>query len=132
MGCNGNNGSKSFKTLMGKEYVGVKGQEAVDKLLAEKQGHVKGAFYREDIGEIDLFWGDKTAGLCHIVRRRKEEGNNPEKFLKNISMVIEKGKVFQNRQNPERVNISYKGKMAVVTFELLGTETTALLTAFYT
>jgi hypothetical protein len=128
-----NNGSpKDFETLMGIEYIDIKGQEAVDKLLEEKQGHVKGAFYRDDIGEIDLFWGDETAGLCHIVKRRKEEDDNPVKFLKNINIVIENGEIFQNKRNPERMNIAYKGKMAIITFELLGIETTALLTAFYT
>ena len=52
------------------------GQGAVKKLLAEKQGQVAGAFYRDDLakatgtGEIDLVWGDSTKGLQHILERR--------------------------------------------------------------
>lgn len=49
--------SSKLDNLLGKEYVGVKGQAAIDKLMQEKQGHVKGAFHREDIGDIDLLWG---------------------------------------------------------------------------
>ncbi|WP_459177920.1 PBECR3 domain-containing polyvalent protein, partial [Helicobacter ailurogastricus] len=38
------------------EYAG-KGAEAVKKLLQEKRGQVSGAFYRQDLGYIDLIWG---------------------------------------------------------------------------
>jgi hypothetical protein len=120
----------SFDNLMGKEFKGVKGQAAVDLLLKEKQGHVKAAFYRDDIGEIDLFWGDGRSGLSHIVKRRKEEGANPAVFLKNIANVIEKGQMFGNNKYPDRINLAYKGKVAIIAFDLRETETTALLTAF--
>ena len=46
-------------TLLGEEFKGYKGQEAVNKLLQEKRGHVKGAFHREDMGDIDLLWGKR-------------------------------------------------------------------------
>lgn len=56
---------QTLKKLLGKEFTGVKGQKAVEKLLQEKQGHVKGAFTRQDIGDIDLVWGNEKQGLCH-------------------------------------------------------------------
>ena len=49
------------------------GQGAVKKLLAEKQGQVAGAFYRDDLakaigtGEIDLVWGNDEIGLKKII-----------------------------------------------------------------
>ena len=37
-----------LQKLLGAEHKDVKGKEAVDKLLEEKHGHVKGAFYHPD------------------------------------------------------------------------------------
>jgi len=53
-----------YKKLMGPEFTGVKGQAAVEKLLNERQGHVKEAFYRDDIGGIDLYWGIRNPDSC--------------------------------------------------------------------
>ena len=120
-----------FDKLMGVEYTGVKGQSAINKLLSEEQGHVKDAFYRDDVGFIDVFYGDKTAGLHHIVAERNKRGTSGQKFAGELGAVIEKGVAFAGK-NDQRMNIVYKGKIAVVAFELRGTETSALLTAFYT
>jgi len=127
-----NGSSKSFEALMGKEYIGFKGQAAIDKLLSEKQGHVKGAFYRDDIGEIDLFWGDETAGLCHIINQRRMKGINPSKFMSELGQTIEQGESGPDRNHPDRTNIFYKDKVVVITYEIRGVETQAVLTAFRT
>ena len=63
---------KSKDDFFGVEYTGVKGRDAVDLLLKERQGHVKNAFYRKEIGDIDLPWGDEYAGLAHVIKRRDE------------------------------------------------------------
>jgi len=123
--------AKSFSELMGKEYTGVKGKDAVDKLMHEKQGWVSDAFYREDIGGIDLFYGDETAGLCHIVNQRRMQGKNPNKLLSDLAAVIENGKLGKNENSDKKANIFYKGKVVVVAYELRDKETTAVLTAFY-
>ena len=128
----GSGGSKSFDTLMGKEYTGVKGQAAIDKLMQEKQGHVKDAFYHPEIGYIDIFWGDETAGLCHIIGQRRMRDINTTKFISEIGQTIERGKVGPDRNYPERENIFYKNNVVVITYELRGEETTAVLTAFRT
>ena len=124
-------GGTRFDKLMGKEFTGVKGQSAIDKLLSEKQGHVKEAFYRDDVGGIDLFWGDDSAGLCHILKEREKRGISGKKFIEGLADVIEKGVAFSGKDS-NRLNVAYKGKVAVIAFELRGTETTALLTAFHT
>ena len=121
----------SYDDLMGTEYTGVKGVAAIDKLLFEKEGHVKDAFYSDDIGNVDLYWGDDSSGLCHIIKEREKRGIDGQKFARDLPNVIEKGKAFQSKE-PDRINIAYKGKVAVITFELHGIETTALLTAFHT
>ena len=77
-----NNSDDSLEELLGEEFKGVKGQEAIDKLVLEKKGHVKGAFHREDIGDIDLLWGSDSFGLRHIIKQREDQGINSQEFLK--------------------------------------------------
>jgi hypothetical protein len=122
---------EAFRTLMGEEFKGVRGDAAIEKLLAEKHGHVKEAFYRDDIGGIDIFWGNDSAGLQHIINERNKRGISGVKFVRNLGNVLRYGQQFKSKQ-PERLNIGYKGQVAVITFELYGTETTAVLTAFKT
>ena len=117
---------------MGNEYIGFKGKDAIDKLMLEKQGHIKGAFFRDDIGKIDMFWGDESAGLCHIINQRRMRGVNPQKLLQEIPVVIERGTMGENANNPNRENIFHKDKVVVIAYELRGKETTAVLTAFLT
>lgn len=61
---------KTQAEFFGVAYTGVKGKDAVDKLLKERQGHVKAAFHRKEIGDIDLVWGDEKGGLAHVIQRR--------------------------------------------------------------
>ena len=84
--------------LYGEEFKGYKGQAAIEKLLKEKRGHVKGAFHRDDMGDIDLVWGSDTAGLQHIIKQRSaervdEQGKTAhiEEILSNIAETIEGG-----------------------------------------
>lgn len=117
--------------LLGKEHKGAKGQAAIDLLLKEKNGHIKGAFHRDDIGDIDLLWGDENAGLQHIIQQRQKQGVNISEFMSNLSTVVEDGNI---RKANDRGNfeIFHKGKVAVVSPELWGTRLAFLLTAFKT
>jgi hypothetical protein len=124
-------GSKEFNDLMGKEFNGVRGAEAVNMLLKEKRGHVKSAFHRNDIGDIDLVWGNEYFGLCHIIRRREEQGIEPNKFLSDITDVIEKG-VIRKQNDRGNFEIRHNGKIAIISPELAGNKITFLLTAFKT
>jgi len=94
---------KSQAEFWGKEFKGVKGQQAVELLLREKQGHVKGAFYvpefpsKSDDGNVDLVWGDSGGGLQHLIERRdiyKASGKGTVSGLEmanKISDIITKG-----------------------------------------
>lgn len=126
----GSNEPKAAEELMGTEYPGYHGQEAINKLLQEKKGHIKNAFTREDIGGIDLIWGDDTAGLKHIIKQREKQNVNSSEFLANLSDVIEKGRISKNAKG--RFEIIHNGKIAVVSPELRGKEITFLLTAYKT
>ena len=46
--------SEKFKEVIGPEFRGIRRQAAVRKLIQERQGQVKGAFYRREVGYIDL------------------------------------------------------------------------------
>ncbi|SQB99535.1 Uncharacterised protein [Helicobacter fennelliae] len=79
------------------------GQGAVKKLLAEKQGQVASAFYRDDLakatgtGEIDLVWGDSNFGLRHILEQRAKQWGEEKalKFISHLSENIEKGQIVE-------------------------------------
>lgn len=88
---------KDKDEFFGTEYKGVKGADAIEKLLQEKQGHVKNAFERKEVGGIDLVWGDKDGGLLHTIMKRDrllEQGKGNITGLdmvRKIPEIIEKG-----------------------------------------
>lgn len=117
--------------ILGVEFKGYKGQAAVDKLLVEKKGHIKNAFYREDIGNIDLLWGNEDLGLQHIIERRSSQGIPVEEFLQDISTVIQNGR-FRKENDRGNFEVMLNNKIAVIAPELKGNKLTFLLTAFKT
>lgn len=122
---------EELDALLGEEFKGVKGQAAINKLLKEKRGHVKGAFHRDDIGDIDLLWGNDYLGLKHIIQQREKQGISVADFTHDLSDVIEKG---QFHQKSERGNFEFihNGKMVVVAPEYHGNKITFVLTAYKT
>lgn len=115
--------------LLGREYKGYKGQAAVDKLMQERKGHVKGAFHRDDIGDIDLLWGNESMGLQHILQRREAQGIDSLSFIQDIAEVTEKG-VFHKKNDRGNFEFWHKGKMVVVAPEFHGNKLTFVLTAY--
>lgn len=123
--------SPSIDGLLGEEFKGYKGQQAVDKLMKEKRGHVKGAFHRDDIGDIDLLWGNDSLGLQHILMRRREQGIDGEDFVSDLANVVQQG-TFRKKNDRGNFEFFHKGKVAVVSPELWGNKITFLVTAFKT
>lgn len=120
---------KPLKEFLGREYTGVKGQAAVEKLLQEKQGHVKGAFTRKDIGDIDLVWGDEYQGLAHLIKSRTEK--NPykaEEILNHLTEVIEKGVLRRGKSG--NFEIWHNGIMAIVRPDYYGKDIRFILTGY--
>lgn len=105
--------SKCTNSFWGEEFTGVKGSEAIEKLLNEKRGYIKNAFERAEVGSIDLVWGDKNGGLCHVIYKRdklleKGIGNiSGIEMARIIPKIIENGKFSQD--NKGRINIDYSG-----------------------
>jgi hypothetical protein len=116
--------------LLGEKFEGFKGQAAIDKLMKEKRGHILGAFHREGLGDIALIWGDETAGLAHIIKRRTEQGINPKDVLYKIDDVIKNGSIKRNAAG--YFEILYDRNLVVISPEFKGNKLIFVLTAFKT
>ncbi|WP_267891563.1 putative barnase/colicin E5 family endoribonuclease, partial [Helicobacter bizzozeronii] len=83
-----------------KEFEG-KGAEAVKKLLKEQRGQVAGAFYREDLGYIDLIWGDSKKGLAHILERRTQQYGEQKAldFINDLPRMLQEAKFYKELEN---------------------------------
>ncbi|EAL52326.1 conserved hypothetical protein [Campylobacter upsaliensis RM3195] len=95
---------KEFGTNYAEFYKDGKG--AIQKLLAEKQGQVSGAFYKEGLGDIDLVWGDDSFGLKHILDKH---GGEFEDIAEKLDKIIQNGEVVKRKGRDEAYNIEYKG-----------------------
>ncbi|WP_346265325.1 hypothetical protein [Helicobacter suis] len=96
--------NKAFGTNFEQFYHDPKG--AIAKLLETKEGQVAGAFYREDLGDIDLVWGEirdqkgnlQGYGLSKIVEKHLNdfspfEGNNAyEKLGNGLEEIVSGGR----------------------------------------
>lgn len=125
------------------DFVGLKGKEAIAKLLQEKKGHIKGAFTREDIGDIDLVWGiegteaknyEDGYGLSHILKRREVTNQNIKKVTENLTNVIEKGNLKKQERKGKslRFALEYEEYRAIVSTEMFGKNIQLVMTAFET
>lgn len=122
---------EEMEALYGKEFKGYKGQDAIDKLLMEKQGHIKGAFNREDLGSIDLVWGNENIGLRHILKRRSEQRIDTDDFLKNLAEVVEKGTI-RCKNSRGNFEILYNKRIVVVAPEYHEQKIKFIITAYKT
>lgn len=106
--------SRSFEEFYGEEIKGrgLTGRNAVKKLIEEQRGHIKAAFHRDDLGEIDLVWGDTEAGLCHIFKRRLDGGQDVQEVINAISNVIANGDIDPDKERLGSYYIQY-GKFGV-------------------
>lgn len=76
--------------------------EAFNFLLSHKSGDLLGVFHRDDVGDIDLVWGNEKIGLAHILGKHVGEGKDfetPDDAIAIIENVINSGRIFQNNEN---------------------------------
>jgi hypothetical protein len=122
--------AQDITELLGEKFEGFRGQAAIDKLLKEKRGYIPAAFHRADLGDIALIWGDETAGLAHIIKRRTEEGINVSALLSDLGELIENGKKGDGKMGKFEI-LGYK-KMAIISPELRGEQFVFVLSAYKT
>ncbi|MDD5786249.1 LPD23 domain-containing protein, partial [Campylobacter lanienae] len=82
------------------------GENAIKKLLTERQGQVVGAFEREELGDIDLVWGNEKMGLAHILSRRSEQWGEEKaiRFINHLAENIEKGTINAGKNGRTQIN----------------------------
>ena len=77
-------------------------KEAFSFLMSHKSGDLLGVFHRDDVGDIDLVWGNEKMGLAHILGKHVGEGKDfetPDDAIAMIENVINSGRVFQDNEN---------------------------------
>ena len=122
------------------------GKNAIKKLLTERQGQVAGAFEREELGDIDLVWGEVTDaikhkgyGLSHILDKRMaefmEQGLSKEQakvkaieFINKLPDIIKNGEVIKLGEN--RVKIETPTDRAIIVLNYKGENNKWVLTAY--
>ena len=76
-----------------------KPKEAIKHLMKVQDGECPKALYREETGYVDIVWGNKKLGLCHIVDEHKDEfkqlGFEVEDF---IPIVFAFGKFSESKK----------------------------------
>lgn len=123
-----NRGSKtrSIEHDYGKEIKNPKGHNPIHTLIKSREGHIKDAYQRPDIPgleHIDLFWGNASAGLMHIIRRRVEKDPTKEsirKVLRNLDDVIRHGKKSKGLSDDRNIVLTYNKYRAVVSLSYKG------------
>ena len=85
------------------------GQEAINKLVKQKSGEIRGALRHPEIGEIDLVWGGNNYGLAHI---KPEIRNNLAEIISR-SKLVEKGPTRAFLETPDHrsvIVLDWKGE----------------------
>ncbi|MDE7174324.1 MAG: hypothetical protein K2N70_08295, partial [Helicobacter sp.] len=77
------------------------GTSAIQKVMNEQQGQVAGAFYRKELGDITIAWGDSNFGLQHILERRTADFGEQKALdiVNEIPNIIEHGKIYRESNN---------------------------------
>lgn len=125
--------SSRVRKVLGKEFIGYKGKSAIDKLLKEKRGYIKGAFKNPTLGDIALVYGNEKLGLRHIILHRKDQGFSDKKIrtlLYGLDDVISTGKIKRSSGGRQTYKIYKDGKVAIIGPNLWGNKLTFILTAY--
>ncbi|MCI7363908.1 MAG: hypothetical protein MSH23_02610, partial [Campylobacter lanienae] len=70
------------------------GENAIKKLLTERQGQVAGAFEREELGDIDLVWGNDKIGLNKIILKHSDDFKSFGGIENGLNEIITNGKII--------------------------------------
>lgn len=108
-------------------------KEAFDFLLNRREGDLLGVFHRDDVGDIDLVWGDaqKNQGIAHILDKhveRQSDFQSVEEAINVIEDVIINGVIQKEGKNRiELIGGNYK---VVIRKDFDGVSKNWIVTAF--
>ena len=88
-------------------------------MLKNKSGDLLGVFHRDDVGDIDLVWGDrkKNSGLDHIIEKhieRLKDFSSAEEAIQVIEDVINNGQIDEKKSKWDKVFIEKDGYAVVI------------------
>ena len=91
-----------------------KPQDAFWFLIDHQEGDLRGVFNRKEIGEIDLVWGDKKGGICHILLKHINHKDYPtvSEMINGITDLILLGKV--DSLSPEKMVLRHNGYLGII------------------
>lgn len=72
-------------------------RDAVNFLFKKRGGEAKGVFHRDELGEIDLIWGDNKGGLQHIINKHvieQSDFDSVDAAIERISDIIGNGEIM--------------------------------------
>ena len=83
-------------------------------LIDHQKGNLYSVFFRDDIGDIDLPWGDENCGVCHILLKHINEKDFPtvNLMIETVTKTIQKGDlVFESG---DKAVLKSRGYIAVI------------------
>ncbi len=97
-----------------------KPKEAVDFLVKNRSGDLLGVFHRDDIGDIDLIWGNEDGGLFHIINKHVGVNENGtirdfatiDDMVDSLTNIIENGETRE--ENDEKKVLELNGVRVVI------------------
>ncbi len=104
---------------------------AIKHLMKIKKGEALEALYREDIGYVDIIWGDEKHGLCHIIKKHKNEikqlGFEVEDF---IPIIFQYGEFNKKKSKDSKIVLDSQMFRIIISTHYFGEERKWLLSAF--
>ncbi len=102
----------------GSVYNQFKGKvlQAVNFLVNHESGDLLGVFHRNNVGDIDMVWGDEGGGLCHILNKHINDKDFPtvKDLVSRIEDIINKGEVDERHSNADKLVLVKDGYLVTI------------------
>ena len=106
------------RSIFGNVYNQFKGKvlQAVKFLVNHESGDLLGVFHRNDIGDIDMVWGDEGGGLCHILNKHVNDKDFPsvKDLVSHIEDIINKGEIDERHSNTDKLVLVKDGYLVTI------------------
>ena len=115
-----------------------KPKEAIIFLRQQRKGECIASLYRDDIGDIDIVWGEVTDpikhrgfGLSHIIDKHEKEikqlGFEVEDF---VPIVVQFGELKEKKSDDKKITLESEMFRVIIQKKWNGKDKTFLLSAF--
>lgn len=105
-------------STFGSVYNQFKGKvlQAVKFLVNHESGDLLGVFHRNDVGDIDMVWGNEGGGLCHILNKHINDKDFPtvKDLVSRIEDIINKGEVDERHSNADKLVFVKDGYLVTI------------------